>query len=163
MNFETKTQTLRAPRLSVLGLIRDLGNQGRTLLRQEVQLAKTEISESISAMGRNSAMLAAGAMVMLCGLLVLLIGLGWLLAWFFVVAGFHPIFAVFMGSAAIGLVILGIGSIFLISGIKNLSRQPVLPRRTVETVGNLQRKPHPPNFKPGSSKPNTGWSRRCRN
>ena len=130
--------TASAPRASVFRLFRALTTDTRTLLRQEVQLAKTEISEKISRMGRNAAALAVGGFVAYAGLIVFLIGLGWLLAWAFSLAGLAPIFAAFLGLAIIGLIATAIGCGLLLKGLKTFSNESLAPERTLHTLQELK-------------------------
>ncbi len=131
-------ESTTAPRASVFRLIRTLTGDTRTLFRQEMQLAKTELTEKFSRMGRNAAALAVGGFVAYAGLIVLLIGLGWLLAWALSKAGLTPVFAAFLGMAIIGLVVTGIGCVLLLKGLKTLSRESLAPERTLHTLQELK-------------------------
>lgn len=73
-------QTSTAPRTSLRRLFRALTSDAKTFIRQEVQLAKTEIGEKLSEFGRNAAALAIGRFVAYAGLIVFLLSLGCLLA-----------------------------------------------------------------------------------
>ena len=61
-------------------LFSELAVETRMLVRQEIDLAKTEVTEKVAFVGRNAAFAAAGAMVLLMGALpliaALIIGLG---------------------------------------------------------------------------------------
>src|SRR5437667_11744019 len=59
---------------SIFGLIGDLKDETKTFIKEEVQLAKAEISENISHMGRNAVGLAIGGFVACAGLIVFLAG-----------------------------------------------------------------------------------------
>src|SRR5689334_11328346 len=107
-----------APRASVFRLFRGLTSDTRTLLRQELQLAKTELSEKISCLGRNAAALAVGGLVAYAGLIVFLIGLGWLLCYAFSTAGLSPMISAFLGMVAIGLVVIASGCVLLLKALK---------------------------------------------
>lgn len=128
-------------RMSILKLLRVLTGDVRGFVRQELQLAKTEISEKLSAMARDAAALAVGGFVAYAGLIVLLIGLGWLLAWAFENAGLSPVFAGFLGLAVMGLVVMMIGGALLLTALKAFSKQSLKPERTVHTWNELQGKP----------------------
>ncbi len=125
-------------RTSLVGLFRALTGDTRTFIRQEIQLAKTEISEKISRLGKNAAALAVGGFVAYAGLILFLMGLGWLLAYAFEAAGLQPALAGFVGLAAIGLVTIAIGSFFLLKGLKSISRESLTPERTVHTLQELR-------------------------
>src|SRR5258706_304240 len=99
---------------SLFGLFADLKDETRTLIKEEVKLAKNEIGEKISRMGRNSVSLAVGGFVAYAGLIVFLAGLGALLGYAFQMLGLAGPLAMFLDFAIIGLIAMGTG---LISGI----------------------------------------------
>ena len=123
---------------SILGLIRYLAGETRTFIRQEAQLARTEVSENVSSLARKAVTVALGAFVAYAGLIVFLTGLGWLLAWAFQKAGVSPIFAGFAGLAVIGLLIGVLGGLLLLVAVKAISRKSLKPKRTVSTLQQLR-------------------------
>ena len=125
-------------RTSLVGLFRALTGDTRTFIRQEIQLAKTEISEKISRLGKNAAALAIGGFVAYAGLILFLMGLGWLLAFAFESAGLQPALAGFVGLAAIGLVTSALGSVCLLQALKSISMESLAPVRTVHTLQELK-------------------------
>src|SRR5437667_3349010 len=94
---------------SIFGLIGDLKDETKTFVKEEIQLAKAEISEKISCMGRNAVSLAVGGFVAYAGLIIFLGGLGILLAFAFEKLGLDTALAGFIGFAIIGLVAAGVG------------------------------------------------------
>ena len=56
-------------------LFADLARESSTLLRQEVQLAKTELSQKVSGLSRDMASVAIGGLVAYAGLLAILAAL----------------------------------------------------------------------------------------
>jgi len=110
----------------------------RTFIRQEVKLAKTEMSEKVARMSRNGIMVAVGGLVAYAGLIVFLIGLSWLIAWLFELAGVQPVMAGFLGLAIVGSLVIAIGSILLLKGLKTLSRERLAPQRTLHTLHGLK-------------------------
>lgn len=140
MDTETTLGTQRAERRSVsfFTLLRTLTGDTKTLIRQEVQLAKTEISEKISMMGRNAVSLAIGGFVAYAGLIVFLIGLGWLIAWAFTQAGLAPFLSAFLGLGIIGLLVVATGTILLMGAIKRFSKESIKPQRTITTLQELK-------------------------
>src|SRR5581483_1959739 len=107
---------------SFFGLFRDLKAEVKTLVQQELTLARTEIAEKISSYSRNAILLVVGGLIAYAGLVVFLGGLGLLLAFAFEKAGLSPTLARFVGLAAIGLVIVAIGAVLILKGVKTLSR-----------------------------------------
>lgn len=115
-------------------LIRGLGKGVRTLLQRELQLARTEICEEVTHLARNSAWVAAGGLLALMGGAAFIFGLCWLVAWAFVQAGLQPLFAVFLGSAGIGLLVTGIGASAFFWGARRLTRQSIKPEQTIKAA-----------------------------
>jgi len=122
------------PKRSVVNLFKDLTVDFKTFIRQEVELAKTEVSEKVSMLGKNVASIAIGGFVAYAGLIVLLIGLGWILGFAFQKAGMEPALATFLGLAIIGLVIAGIGGAFIAKALSALKKESLAPKRTIHTL-----------------------------
>lgn len=119
---------------SLTDLFRNLLGEIRTLLRQEVQLAKTEMSEKASRLGRNAMLLAIGGSAAYAGALVLLTGFGLLLAWAFVIAGVPLMLAGFLGLGLIGLLVAGGGGLLLFKALRTLSKESLVPQKSVEAL-----------------------------
>ncbi|HEY7481202.1 MAG TPA: phage holin family protein [Gemmatimonadales bacterium] len=97
------------------------------LVRQETQLAKTEIQEKISRAGRDLASLAGGGIVALVGGLAITAALILLLV---DPIGLEP----WLAALLIGLLFAGIGYAMLSGGLRNLKQLDPAPRRTVESI-----------------------------
>ncbi len=130
--------TLLRARTSLVGLFRALTGDTQTFIRQEIQLAKTELSEKASRLGKNAASLAVGGAVAYAGLIVFLIGLGWLIAYAIESAGVQPVLAGFIGLGAIGLLTIAGGGVLVMKGLKTISQESVKPERTVRTLQELR-------------------------
>jgi len=130
-----------ANKTSVFGLLRNLTTETRTFVRQEVDLAKTEISEKISLMGRNAVALAVGGFVAYAGLIVLLIGLGILIAYAFENSGMDQFLASFLGLLIIGVVVALVGGGLIAKALKTFSKEPLAPKRTIHTLRELKSGP----------------------
>jgi hypothetical protein len=107
-------------------LFGELVTEARTLVRQEVDLAKTEMTQKATVAAKSGAKVAAGGVVALIGSLplvaALVIGLGHLIGY---------------GWAAliVGAVITGIGAFMAMNGIKTMKATSLAP---VETKAQLQ-------------------------
>jgi hypothetical protein len=112
------------PEKSLLDLVADLRDETKELIRQEIQLAKTEVAEKAAKFGRNAAWLAVGGFLAYAGLIVFLIGLGFLIGFALEALGMAQAVANFLGSAIIGLGTAGIGYFLLAKALKILSRNP---------------------------------------
>jgi Putative Actinobacterial Holin-X, holin superfamily III len=64
---------------SIVYLLKKLRDDTTTLVRDEISLAKTEISEKIASTSRNVGYLAAGALVAYAALMLILQGISFLL------------------------------------------------------------------------------------
>jgi hypothetical protein len=107
-------------------LFADLARESSTLLRQEVQLAKTELSQKASALGRDVASIAVGGLVAYAGLLAivaaLIIGLAAAgLPWW-------------VSALLVGVIVVGIGYALIQRGLTALKREDLAPRRTMESL-----------------------------
>lgn len=131
-------------RTSVFGLVKNLSSEITTFVRQEINLAKTEISEKLSKMGSNAVTLAIGGFVAYAGVIVLLLGLGALAAWGLEKAGLDTFIAGAVGIAGVGLLVVIIGVVMLMKGIKAFSEESLKPEKTVQTLQELKSSRHNP-------------------
>jgi uncharacterized membrane protein YqjE len=106
-------------------LLSELSHEMITLVREEVALAKTEMSQKASRVGRDVGYLAAGAAVAYAGFLAIvaaaIIALANAIPWW-------------LSALIIGLIVAGIGGFLVWSGINNLKREDLAPRQTLETL-----------------------------
>ncbi|MBA3319668.1 MAG: phage holin family protein [Gemmatimonadales bacterium] len=97
------------------------------LVRQETQLAKTEIQEKISRASRDLVSLAAGGVVALVGGLALTAAIILLLV--------DPIgLAPWLAALLVGVLLAGGGYVLLRGGLRDLKELDPAPRRTVESL-----------------------------
>jgi Flp pilus assembly protein TadB len=107
-------------------LFAELTRESSTLVRQEVNLAKTEMTQKASAVGKDLGFLAAGGAVLYAGFLALLAavilaltGLG-LPAW--------------LAALLVGLVVGAVGVFLVQRGRDALRRTNLAPQQTIETL-----------------------------
>lgn len=133
---------------SILELVKDLKQDVKRFLREEVQLAKTEASEKVSHLSKNAVNIAIGGFVAYAGLIVFLGALGMLIAYAIQRAGLDPFLSGFIGLGAIGFIVIAVGAIFLLNGLKAMKKESLTPKRTIETLqrvkGNELEKPTAP-------------------
>jgi len=106
-------------------LLAELTREITTLVRQELTLAKAEMSQKVSRVGMDLAFLAAGGAVAYAGLLALV---GALVA---VLNLWMPLWA---AALLVGLIVVGIGGALVMKGIQALKREDLAPRQTLETL-----------------------------
>jgi hypothetical protein len=123
---------------SIGGLIRNLTEDTKQFVRQEIDLVKSEVSEKVSHFGRNAVALAIGGVIAYAGFIVLLMGLGWFAAWGLQQAGVQPVLAGFIGLAGVGLLVAIVGVAFLLKGMKGCSKEPLAPQKTIYTIQRLK-------------------------
>ena len=121
-------------------LMKDYGRELKTLIQDEVKLAKTELSEKVNIMKSNAISFGVGLFVAFAGIIVLSLGLGRLFALALANLGWSEDLANFVGIAATGLVVALIGLIFLLKAIKTFSSESLKPERTLETLRELRGK-----------------------
>lgn len=138
--------------LSLGGLFADLKQQLKTFFRDEMLLAKAELSEKASKLGKHATSVAIGGFVAYAGAIVFLGALAMIVAYAFEQAGLHPALARFVGLAIIGLLAAGAGIVMLLGGIKAIKQQSLRPERTMETLQNLRGTPPFAAKIPGESK-----------
>jgi hypothetical protein len=112
-------------------LLGELTQEVITLVRQEVSLAKAEMSQKASHIGKQAGLLAAGGAIAYAGLLAIIAAVVLLLAQ----AGL-PLWA---SALLVGLVIAGAGGVFVKKGLDGLKREDLAPRQTLETLEALKR------------------------
>lgn len=107
-------------------LFGDLARDTGTLVRQEVQLAKTEMTQKASRAARDAGILVAGGLVAYAGFLVLLAALTLGL----IAAGLDA----WLAALLIGAVVAIVGAVLVQRGLGALKREELAPRQTVETL-----------------------------
>lgn len=116
-------------------LIKELRDETMTLVRQEVALAKTEVSEKASEAGRNAAYLAVGGAVAYAGLLFLLLGLTLLLTWAFIAADMNRFVAYWLAPLVVGVVVSVIGYALMQKAIHAFSHpERFKPNKTIDSM-----------------------------
>lgn len=131
-------EMLTSARPTLVTLFKSLTSDTKTFIRQEIRLAKTELAEKASRMGRNAAMVAVGGFVAYAGVIVFLIALGWLLSWILEAVGVSPTLSRFVGIGTVGLLVALVGYIMLNQALKALKSESLTPERTVQTLQELK-------------------------
>jgi hypothetical protein len=103
-------------------LARDMG----TLVSQEVTLARTEITETASRVGKDVAMLAVGGFVAYAGLLAIIAAVIVLIA--------DRGVPLWLSALIVGAIVAGIGYVLVQRGITALKQQDLTPRQTIASL-----------------------------
>ena len=115
-------------------LLKDLREESTLLLRQEIALAKKEISEKISTAARNLAYLAGGALVAYCAITFILLAISSLIAQTLAAHDVSIGWAIFLGLLIVGLIIGVVSIVMIVKGAQTLKKMSLTPEKTVETL-----------------------------
>ena len=107
-------------------LLGDLARESGVLVRQEIALARAEMSAKASAVGKDLGYLAVGGLIAYAGFLALVaaiiiglaaVGLPW-----------------WLSALIVGLVVAGIGYVLVQKGLTALRNEDLGPKHTVESL-----------------------------
>ena len=114
---------------SLIALFSDLWRETSTLVHNEAELAKAELSEKVTQLGTGVAELAVGGAIIFAGFIVLLLaaanGLAMVLP---------PDVADWLAPLIIGVAVMVIGFIALARGRHELKARSLAPTRTMESL-----------------------------
>jgi hypothetical protein len=106
-------------------LFAELASETGTLVRKEVELAKTEMTIKAAAAGRNAASVAVGGAVLFVGTLALVAAL---------ILGLGTMIPLWASALVVGGLVAAVGAILVVSGLKAFQRIDPVPRETIETL-----------------------------
>ena len=106
-------------------LFSELSQETTTLVRQEMNLAKAEMSQKASRVGKDVGFLAAGGAVAYAGLLAIIAG---------VIALLGLIIPLWLSALLVGLVVAGVGYFLVRRGLDALKQEDLAPRETIQTL-----------------------------
>ncbi len=95
------------------------------MFRQEIDLAKVEMSKKVVLALKDAIYLIIGAVLALAGLLALIAA---------AIAALALAIPVWAAALVIGILVLAIGGSFALKGISDLQREKFMPETTVETL-----------------------------
>jgi Putative Actinobacterial Holin-X, holin superfamily III len=104
----------------------ELSRETRTLVQQELQLAKTELTEKASKIGKGAGLIVGGGLIAYGGLLAIIAAMVLIT----IALGVPPWAAALMG----GVLAAGIGYLLIRSGLAALKPQELTPRKTIDTL-----------------------------
>jgi hypothetical protein len=114
---------------SIGGLFSDLWRETTTLVRDEAELAKADMSEKVTHAIAGARSMAIGGAILMAGLIVLLFAAVNALAMVL-----PPDIAPWLSPLIVGAVVMAIGAIAISSGKKNMSAEQLKPTRTTESL-----------------------------
>ncbi len=118
---------------SVSDLFRELRDESTALVREEVALAKAEMSEKASSVSSNATTLIIGGAVAHLGLIFLLLAASYGLYVAIGSAGL-PVHALWIAPLIVGVVVGGIGLAMAIKAKNSLVNTSPVPRKTIDSL-----------------------------
>lgn len=118
---------------SLADLIRELRDESTVLLRQEVAMAKTEMSEKASTVGRNVTTMVIGGAVAFLAIIFLLLAVTGGLA-LMILATDAELHAIWIAPLIVGLVIAAIAAVMILTATETLASTSLVPHQTIETL-----------------------------
>jgi len=134
------TQELQEP---FPGLLKQMVIQVKTFIRQEAQLAKTELGEKFSAWGGEAVWVGIGSVAAYAGFIVLLIAVALIAALGFQQLDIDPSLGMAAGFGAIGLLVAIVGTLLLLKAAKVFSKENLAPERAIASFQKLRGEPVP--------------------
>lgn len=111
---------------SVGELLGDLLHETTTLVRQEITLAKNEMTQKAAQAGKDAAALAIGGAVAYAGLLAIVAAIILLLV--------HANVTPWVAALLVGIIVVAIGGAMVMKGLKALKHSDMAPRQTIDTL-----------------------------
>jgi uncharacterized membrane protein YqjE len=123
--FEDARDTLKGTADTVGATIGSIIEDLQGIVRGEVQLAKTELKEEASQMGKGAGMVGAGVFFGLVGFIFLMLAVTYLLSeWM----------DLWIAAGIVAVALLIIAAILALSGRKQISEASLTPDKTIESV-----------------------------
>jgi len=111
--------------LGIKDLLRSLSKGVSSLLKQEVEFAKLEVSKQMAHARKGAILVAAGAILGFSGFLVLLAA---------AVAALAQVVPLWLSALLVGLAVSIAGAILLWSGKNELKAEKLKPQKTIDVV-----------------------------
>jgi len=110
---------------SIGELFSELANETTLLVRQEVQLAKVELSQKAAKVGKQVGLIGLGGAVAYAGFLALVAAVIMLIGEYI---------ALWLAALIVGIVVMGIGYVLSKQQLDELKRMDPTPKATIETL-----------------------------
>ncbi len=110
---------------SIGELVGELNDQVRTLISQEVRLAKAEVSQKGKQAGKGVGFIAAGGFVAYAGFLAILAG---------IIVGLGHLVPVWVAALLVGLIVALVGYLVVQKGISALKPENLKPENTARSI-----------------------------
>ena len=124
----------RARDNSLAALLKELRDEGLTLARQEIALAKTEMSEKASKAAKNAVAIAVGGAVAYLGAIILLMGVTVIVYFLLDRLGVPNWLAGLLSFLIVGGGTALVGYLMIQKGLAALKNESMVPEKTVESL-----------------------------
>lgn len=119
---------------SVADLVKDLRDETMNMVRQQIELAKTETSEKVSSITSNTASVATGGAILYAGLLFILAGLTFLGYVGLVALGLSPVISLWLMPLITGAIVSLIGWSMVSGALKKIKHTSIVPGKMVHSI-----------------------------
>ena len=116
------------------GLIKDLRDESILLLKQEMALARTEMTQKAKQAARDTAKIPAGALIAYLGLGLVLVAISLLAGWLLLLTGLDPLASNVIGFAIVGIITLVAGLLIAKTAVDRLGHDDITPEETIRSV-----------------------------
>jgi putative superfamily III holin-X len=127
-------QNATVSRTPFFSLLLRLKDEIKTLIREEIKLAKAELGEKVSMLGKNAAFLAIGGLIAYGGALILFTGIGALLAYFFNKGGMSPLMSICLGLVCIAVAVMVMGGVLVFKALGTFKEESLAPEKTIDAI-----------------------------
>lgn len=110
---------------SIGDVLSDLFHDGSELIRQEIELAKTEMRENVSSFMRDGIGIAVGGAMALVGLLALVAA---------AILALGLVMPYWASALIIGGALMIIGMIVVMANVQGMKKNGLAPKKTMETI-----------------------------
>jgi putative superfamily III holin-X len=107
-------------------LFSDLTREVGTLIRSELALARTELSDKAAHVGRHAAVIVGGAVVACGGVFAIIAGL--------VLLAIRAGLPAWSAALVVGAAVIAAGGLIATRGLSSLRREDLTPRQTISTL-----------------------------
>jgi len=119
---------------NIADLLRTLRDEITTLVREEIALARTEISEKSAVLARNLAYLAIGGLIAVSALMLMLIGVSIMVGEGLSGRGINTGTAASLGFLIVAIIVGVVAASMVTKALKMLSTSTLKPNRTVRSL-----------------------------
>ncbi len=123
------------PAAGIAAAIAEVSDRANTLVREEIELAKAEVTQKVSRLARGAIIGAAAGVFILMALFFVLVGLAWLLYYYLPIGSTYTYF---WGFFAMALILLVLGALAGLLAARALKRGAPTPDMAIEEARRIR-------------------------